>query len=71
MNNKKKVNKVFPCSDDIRIFLESPIGKVVITKYSDSINDKVVIARPIVQYLQIFSSFLVSRLKACEINCKI
>ena len=32
--------KVFPRSDDIRIFVESPIDKVVITKQSDSVMIK-------------------------------
>ena len=32
--------KVFPRSDDIRIFVDSPIDKVVITKQSDSVMIK-------------------------------
>ena len=32
------VIKVFPCSDDIRVFLESPIDNVVITTLRDSIT---------------------------------
>ena len=67
--------KVFSCSDDIRIFVESPIAKVVKTKQWFC-NDKVVIARLIVQYWLIFSSFLIffyyfTCLKAREISCKI
>ena len=34
------VIKVFPHSDDIQIFVESPTGKVVITKQSDSVTIK-------------------------------
>ena len=52
------VIKAFPRSDDIRIFVESPVDKAVITKQSDSITIVVTVCL-IVQYWLIFSSFLV------------